>query len=168
MCKHNVNNSKQPTSKSEAQVVDSFNQLGGTNATKDQVMQFLNENFLPAGTDLKLLKNINIPELSWIDTISDPEYRGWASKLNKAWGNLTFEFDESALCEDCASSTLPVARPFVVPGCRFREFYYWDSYFVIKGLLLSDQIDLARNMIENMFDFVQKYGFIRKCKCCLM
>ncbi|KAI8636219.1 trehalase [Parasitella parasitica] len=149
-----------PTAKPEAQIIASFNQLGGTNATKDQVMQFLNENFLPAGTDVKLLTNITIPELSWIDTISDPEYRGWLSTLNKAWGNLTFEFDDSALCQDCTSSTLPVSRPFVVPGGRFREFYYWDSFFVIKGLLLGDQIDLARDMIENFFDFVKRYGFV--------
>ncbi|CAO3637173.1 unnamed protein product [Mucor fragilis] len=149
-----------PTAKSEAQVIESFNQLGGTNATKDQVMQFLNENFLPAGTEVKLLTNITIPELSWIDSIADPEYRGWLSTLNKAWGNLTFAFDDTALCDECVSSTLPVSRPFVVPGGRFREFYYWDSYFVIKGLLLGDQVDLARNMIENFFDFVQKYGFI--------
>lgn len=37
-----------------------------------------------------------------------------------------------------------------------------DSYFVIKGLLLSDQVEMAKNMIENFFDFVERYGFIRK------
>lgn len=37
-----------------------------------------------------------------------------------------------------------------------------DSFFVIKGLLLSDQDTLARNMIENFFDFIDEYGFIRK------
>lgn len=109
-----------------------------------------------------MLTNITIPELAWIDNITDPEYRGWLSTLNKAWGNLTFQFNDSTLCQGCVSSTLPVSRPFVVPGGRFREFYYWDSYFVIKGLLLGDQIDLARNMLENFFDFVERYGFIRK------
>jgi alpha,alpha-trehalase len=88
-------------------------------------MQFLNENFLPAGSEVKLLPNISIPELAWINNVSDPEYRGWIGVLNQAWGNLTFHFDYSDLCEDCVSSTLPVSRPFVVPGGRFREFYYW-------------------------------------------
>lgn len=72
-----------------------------------------------------MLTNITIPELNWIDNITDPDYRGWISKLNQAWSNLTFTFDTSALCQDCATSTLPVSRPFVVPGGRFREFYYW-------------------------------------------
>lgn len=43
----------------------------------------------------------------------------------------------------------------ILTNCR-------DSYFVIEGLLLSGQVDLAKNMIENFFDFVDRYGFIRK------
>lgn len=39
---------------------------------------------------------------------------------------------------------------------------YRDSYFVIKGLLLSDQVETAKDMILNFFDFVETYGFIRK------
>lgn len=102
-----------------------FQNLGGINATRAQVMQFLDENFLPAGSEVKLLQDISIPELTWINNVSNPEYRGWVSHLNQAWGNLTFNFDYSDLCEDCVSSTLPVSRPFIVPGGRFREFYYW-------------------------------------------
>ncbi|GAA5807984.1 hypothetical protein MFLAVUS_001365 [Mucor flavus] len=149
-----------PTSKPEAQVIESFHALGGINATKEQVQQFLNDNFLKAGTEVKMLTNITIPELQWLDKVTDADYRGWISHLNQAWSNLTFTFDTSQLCQDCSSSILPVSRPFVVPGGRFREFYYWDSYFVIKGLLLSDQIDMAKNMILNFFDFVETYGFI--------
>src|SRR6185312_16880983 len=29
------------------------------------------------------------------------------------------------------SSLLYVPKPYVVPGGRFREFYYWDSYFTM-------------------------------------
>ncbi|MEJ7664338.1 MAG: trehalase family glycosidase [Hymenobacter sp.] len=32
------------------------------------------------------------------------------------------------------SSLLPLPRPYVVPGGRFREMYYWDSYFTMLGL----------------------------------
>jgi alpha,alpha-trehalase len=38
-----------------------------------------------------------------------------------------------------------------------------DTYFVIQGLLLSDLDDLARDMIQNLLDFVDIYGFMRKC-----
>ncbi|KAG1148244.1 hypothetical protein G6F37_003514 [Rhizopus arrhizus] len=150
-----------PTSKSEADVVKAFNAMGGVNATRDQVKQFVKENFLEAGAEVKMLTNVTIQEeLSWIQEISNVDYQGWINHLNHAWENLTFGFDYSTLCKDCVSSTLPVEHPFVVPGGRFREFYYWDSFFVIKGLLLSEQVSLARDMIENFFDFIDRYGFV--------
>ena len=31
-------------------------------------------------------------------------------------------------------SLLPLPQPYVVPGGRFREIYYWDSYFTMLGL----------------------------------
>lgn len=80
---------------------------------------------MKAGSDIKMLTNVTIPELEWIDKVTNPDYRGWISHLNQAWTNLTFTFDTSQLCKNCSSSILPVSRPFVVPGGRFREFYYW-------------------------------------------
>ena len=32
------------------------------------------------------------------------------------------------------SSLLPLPNPYIVPGGRFREVYYWDSYFTMLGL----------------------------------
>jgi hypothetical protein len=37
-----------------------------------------------------------------------------------------------------------VPNPFVVPGARFREVYYWDSLWVIKGLLVSRLLTIAQ------------------------
>lgn len=34
-------------------------------------------------------------------------------------------------------SLLYVPNEFMIPGGRFREYYYWDSYWIIKGLLAS-------------------------------
>ncbi|KAI9279182.1 trehalase [Sporodiniella umbellata] len=150
-----------PTTKSEKEVIEAFHAIGGTNATKDQIQQFVKDNFAEAGTEVKMVTKVAVKEnIEWINDIKSPDYQGWINHLNQAWGNLTFKFDYSSLCKDCVSSTLPVKREFVVPGGRFREFYYWDSYFVIEGLLLSDQIELAKNMIENFFDFVDRYGFV--------
>ncbi|KAI9033627.1 Six-hairpin glycosidase-like protein [Phycomyces nitens] len=148
-----------PTSKPVDQVLSRFNSIG-PNATKDELQVFVDENFLPAGSDLKKL-NMTIPHpLPWVDKIQDKKYKSWVEYLHQAWGELIFEFDTTGLCDGCVSSTLPTKLPFVVPGGRFREFYYWDSFFVIKGLLLSNQNELAKSMIENFLDFIQEYGFI--------
>lgn len=48
--------------------------------------------------------------------------------------------------------------PYVVPGGRFNELYYWDSYFIVLGLLHDGRIDLARSMAENMLYALQHYG----------
>ena len=37
------------------------------------------------------------------------------------------------------SSLIPLPNPYIVPGGRFREIYYWDSYFTLLGLMISDQ-----------------------------
>ena len=58
------------------------------------------------------------------------------------------------------TTLINLPEPYVVPGGRFREMFYWDSYFTIIGLLESDEDELALGMIKN-FDFlIKKYGFI--------
>jgi len=51
-------------------------------------------------------------------------------------------------------------KPFVVPGGRFNEYYYWDSYWVIKGLLVSEMYDTALNICYNINEFIKLYGFM--------
>ena len=53
---------------------------------------------------------------------------------------------------------LYLPEKYVVPGGRFNEMYGWDSYFIIRGLLESGRIDLARDMVENFFFEIEHYG----------
>ena len=55
---------------------------------------------------------------------------------------------------------LYLEKPYVVPGGRFNEMYGWDSYFIIRGLLRSGKIDMARNMVENFFFEIEHYGAV--------
>lgn len=58
------------------------------------------------------------------------------------------------------SSLLPLPHPYIVPGGRFREIYYWDSYFTMLGLQQSHHIVLIHHMIDNFSFLIDKYGFI--------
>lgn len=58
------------------------------------------------------------------------------------------------------SSLLPLPHPYIVPGGRFREIYYWDSYFTMLGLLQSGEADTARQMVDNFAHLIQQYGHI--------
>lgn len=48
----------------------------------------------------------------------------------------------------------------IVPGGRFRETYYWDSYWIVRGLLVCGMSRTARNVVDNLLDDVRKYGFV--------
>lgn len=50
--------------------------------------------------------------------------------------------------------------PYVVPGGRFNELYYWDSYFIVLGLLQDGRKDLARGMADNLLYEMKYYGKI--------
>ena len=58
------------------------------------------------------------------------------------------------------SSLLPLPEPYVVPGGRFRELYYWDSYFTMLGLEESGRRDLVMDMIRDFAHQIDTYGHI--------
>lgn len=72
------------------------------------------------------------------------------------WPVLTRQADVS----DPRSSLLPLPRPYVVPGGRFREVYYWDSYFTMLGLLESDRAEQVGQMLDNFAHLVETVGHI--------
>ncbi|SFM65252.1 alpha,alpha-trehalase [Chitinophaga sp. YR627] len=57
-------------------------------------------------------------------------------------------------------SLISLPDPYVVPGGRFREVYYWDSYFTMLGLKESGRVDLIEHMIKNFAYLIRTYGFI--------
>ncbi|WP_371813165.1 alpha,alpha-trehalase TreF [Tatumella sp. JGM118] len=58
------------------------------------------------------------------------------------------------------SSLLPLPKPYLVPGGRFGEVYYWDSYFTMLGLPVSGRTDLLRDMADNFAWLIENYGHI--------
>lgn len=58
------------------------------------------------------------------------------------------------------SSLIALAHPYVVPGGRFREIYYWDSYFTAEGLAASGRLDLVEGMIRNFADLIDRFGYV--------
>jgi alpha,alpha-trehalase len=58
------------------------------------------------------------------------------------------------------SSLIPLPFSYIVPGGRFREVYYWDSYFTMLGLKESKKINVIHNMLNNFAFLIDKYGFI--------
>ena len=74
--------------------------------------------------------------------------------LNDLWNVL------SRKSTIAAGTLIPLPHPYVVPGGRFREVYYWDSYFTMLGLQVSRRVDLIENMVANFAYLVDEFGFI--------
>jgi alpha,alpha-trehalase len=58
------------------------------------------------------------------------------------------------------SSLLPLPHPYIVPGGRFREIYYWDSYFTMLGLKESGEVQVIEDMVRNFAHMIRTYGHI--------
>jgi alpha,alpha-trehalase len=58
------------------------------------------------------------------------------------------------------SSLLALPHPYVVPGGRFRELYYWDSYFTMLGLAQSGRQDLVDAMVRDFAHLIDTYGHV--------
>lgn len=56
------------------------------------------------------------------------------------------------------SSLLPLPYEYIIPGDRFREIYYWDSYFTMLGLKESKKFDLMESMVKNFAYLISQYG----------
>ncbi len=57
-------------------------------------------------------------------------------------------------------SLLPLPYAYVVPGGRFNEQFYWDTYFIMLGLASSQRWDMVEGMVRNFAHQIRKYGYI--------
>jgi alpha,alpha-trehalase len=58
------------------------------------------------------------------------------------------------------SSLFQLPQAYVVPGGRFRELYYWDSYFTMLGLEAAGRHNRAVEMLNNFAFEINCYGHV--------
>ncbi|MBW3549478.1 MAG: alpha,alpha-trehalase TreF [Proteobacteria bacterium] len=87
--------------------------------------------------------------------VSDPE-RPLVEHIDRLWDVLTRQPRE----HPTRSSLLPLPDPYLVPGGRFGEMYYWDSYFTMLGLAESGRPRLLRAMADNFAYLIDTYGHV--------
>lgn len=58
------------------------------------------------------------------------------------------------------TSIIYVPNPFIIAGGRFLEFYYWDSFWIVRGLLVCEMYQTARGILENFLSVIDRFGFI--------
>ncbi|XP_030758417.1 trehalase-like isoform X2 [Sitophilus oryzae] len=84
----------------------------------------------------------------------------FAKDVVSLWPKLGRRIKKSVKDDPSRYSLIPVPEGFIIPGGRFREIYYWDSYWIIKGLIISDMHDTAKGMLDNFIHLIKTHGMI--------
>jgi alpha,alpha-trehalase len=122
-------------------ILQKYNTAKRTNDTSFHLKDFVYQNF-----KVPLNANIKVPQ-------QDTSLK---KHLEELWPTLTRKADVI----EKNTSLLPLPEAYVVPGGRFREIYYWDSYFTMQGLAASNRYDLIENMLDNFKYLIDTYGHI--------
>lgn len=98
--------------------------------------------------------NFTLPQEN--DQYVPPKGQTLRQHINGLWPVLT----RSTVEVEKWDSLLPLPKPYVVPGGRFREVYYWDSYFTMLGLAESGHWDKIEDMVTNFAAEIDTWGHI--------
>uniref|UniRef100_A0A7E4WAJ8 Trehalase n=1 Tax=Panagrellus redivivus TaxID=6233 RepID=A0A7E4WAJ8_PANRE len=138
-----------------------FNGTKSEDIDKAKLRAFVDEHFEPEGDEL-----VHCDLEDWQEsppqllTIKDKSLQKWAMDMNAIWKKLCRKMKDEVKTQPDRYSLLYVPNQFIAPGGRFREFYYWDTYWVIKGLLISGMHKTAKGMIGNFAHIINQFGFI--------
>ncbi|CAL1713673.1 unnamed protein product [Somion occarium] len=157
-----------PTEKPSQQVLSNFrNVTNSSSLNVGSIVNFVDTDFRGEGLELEpvALANFNA-QPTFLNNVTDPLLKGWSQVVHGYWTQLIRATNRSALCPTgssggpCESSLIPLNHTFVVPGGRFREQYYWDSYWIVLGLLKSELFGIVNDTLQNFMDELEHIGFI--------
>lgn len=97
------------------------------------------------------------PPMQPVSGFSSDGKRSIVEHINTLWPVLT---RKAGADEGANGSLIPLPNDYVVPGGRFREVYYWDSYFTLLGLQAAGKGELVRDMVENFAYLIDEVGHI--------
>ena len=109
-----------------------------------------------SGFDLRHFVDVNFVVPGEGKKYVPPAGQSLREHIDDLWSVLTRTTDTAGKWD----SLLPLPKPYVVPGGRFREVYYWDSYFTMLGLAESDHWDKVQDMVDNFAHELDTYGHI--------
>ncbi|KZT11812.1 glycoside hydrolase family 37 protein [Laetiporus sulphureus 93-53] len=157
-----------PTSMRSQQVLANFAAFGNVGSiTEGDIVEFEDDDFKGEGLELMAVTLTEYNDNpAFLQNVSDTLLRAFAQTVSGYWTDLVRQTNKSATCpagtEDgpCEGTFIPLNHTFVIPGGRFREQYYWDSYWILQGLMKSELYDIANSTLQNFMDELEKFGFI--------
>ncbi|KFF23977.1 trehalase family glycosidase [Chryseobacterium vrystaatense] len=106
------------------------------------------------GFDLKDFVMSNFDFLGAKVSVRQEDHLPVEQHIEKLWDELTRTAYEEK------GTLLKLPKPYIVPGGRFNEFFYWDSYFIMLGLQVSGRKEMMENIVENCSYLINNVGFV--------
>ncbi|CAG5051707.1 unnamed protein product [Parnassius apollo] len=151
-----LRNDENTTLKAFDELLDQTNQ----NPTKDQIQAFVDQYFEP-GNELEVWKPTDYSDNpTFLAKVRDNTLRKFAYDINAIWPTLGRKVKSIVFENPEKYSFIPISNGFIIPGGRFSEIYYWDTYWIIEGLLICGMENTARGMIENLIQLLRKLGHV--------
>ncbi|CAN8072851.1 unnamed protein product [Agarophyton chilense] len=149
-------------------VLRRFYTLVEADVTEQQYIQFLDWAFREPSPELLRAHtpvdyNDQLPSFLLQKSVDlDPHLVDFVMDIKKRWRMLARSFDSSFAIDRHRqfSSLIPLPHPFFIPGGRFQECYYWDTLWIVKGLIACDMIQSAKCAVRNLIHLVQQFGFV--------
>lgn len=146
-------------------VAAAFTAAGLADGVEDRsrLLLFIDTWFLAAESDLVSTYEVAplaMPPPGWLPKVTSAPARTWATSLHRTWGALCRAPAPDVYLHPERHTLLPVPGPFIIPGSRFREGYYWDSYWIVRGLLVSGLATMAVSVVDNFAHCLSTYGFV--------
>ncbi|KAF3328137.1 putative trehalase [Carex littledalei] len=144
--------------------ISAFNSLPRQSGTIpiSEFNTFLTQFFEEAGSDLVYAKPVDFkpePE-GFLVEVENEVVRRWALEVHAIWKTLSRRVSDAVKIRPERHTLLYLPGTVIVPGSRFREVYYWDSYWVIRGLLASKMYDTAKAIVFNLVSLIESYGHV--------
>jgi len=128
------------------------------------IMDFVERYFDPPGSDLETGCSGYLRDFKHgreFDSIQDENLRAFASELHNLWPSLCKKYTSSALDNPARHSLIPLRHPIImVSGDQSFGSYYWETYFIMLGLLRSSMLDTCMRILENFSDLILDLGII--------
>ena len=109
-----------------------------------------------SGFDLRHFVSVNFTLPAEREKYVPPAGQTLRAHIDGLWTELTRTTNTAGKWD----SLLSLPEPYVVPGGRFREVYYWDSYFTMLGLAESGHWDKVEDMVANFAHEIDTWGHI--------
>lgn len=115
---------------------------------------------IAAGPELQqfVQQHFALPQAAGADDPAVPSH-DVRQHIETLWPQLTRQ-PAAGAAPPAAGTLLPLPHPYVVPGGRFTEIYYWDSYFTMLGLLDSGRHGLVEGMVRNFAHLIDRHGHV--------